>query len=443
MGTAGTTGYRGIWHSDQPTGDEYVYKYSGGLGTYCAKHIPMAIHVPAARKTFFVYGGLAEGSDRLQEMIGCYDHRTGRVSRPTRLMDKGTRDAHDNPVISIDHDGRIWVFASSHGTARPSYVFRSRRPYDIASFDRILETNFSYPQPWYIDGEGFLFLHTLYAGGRALHWSTSRDGVSWTPPRLLSRIEAGHYQVSRRRGRGVGTAFNVHPDGLGLNFRTNLYYLQTDDMGRTWRTADGRAVPTPLRTREDAAAALVHDYDAEGRKVYLKDLAFDAEGRPAILHLVSFGWEPGPENGPREWRIARWTGSEWTLETVTRSDNNYDTGCLFIEPDGVWRVFGPTEPGPQRGNPGGEVAIWIRREGGTGWARLREVTRKSPMNHTYVRRVVDAAPDFYVFWADGNPREPSESRLYFSDREGDRVFRLPDRMTEEWAEPIPVGGRRE
>ncbi len=25
------TGYRGIWYMNQPSGDEYVYKYSGGL----------------------------------------------------------------------------------------------------------------------------------------------------------------------------------------------------------------------------------------------------------------------------------------------------------------------------------------------------------------------------------------------------------------------------
>ena len=31
-------GYRGIWYSNQPTGDEYVYKYSGGLATYPQQH---------------------------------------------------------------------------------------------------------------------------------------------------------------------------------------------------------------------------------------------------------------------------------------------------------------------------------------------------------------------------------------------------------------------
>ena len=51
------TGYRGIWYYNQPSGDEYVYKYSGGLGTYCAKHRPFAIYRPQVDKTFFCIRG--------------------------------------------------------------------------------------------------------------------------------------------------------------------------------------------------------------------------------------------------------------------------------------------------------------------------------------------------------------------------------------------------
>ena len=46
-------GYRGIWYMNQPSNDEYVYKYSGGLGTYCAKHKPFAIYRAEVNKTFF------------------------------------------------------------------------------------------------------------------------------------------------------------------------------------------------------------------------------------------------------------------------------------------------------------------------------------------------------------------------------------------------------
>jgi hypothetical protein len=405
------TGYRGIWYSNQPTNDEYVYKYSGGLGTYCAKHIPFAVYAPAVDKTFFVYGGTKLGSRSLLEMVSLYDHKTGLVPRPTIIMDKGTADAHDNPVISLDEQGYVWVFASSHGTARPSYIFKSKKPYSVDDFELVRETNFSYPQPWYIAGKGFLFLHTHYEGGRVLYWSTSADGMSWSAPSKLAFIGQGHYQVSWPHGNKVGTAFNYHPEGLGLNHRTNLYYIETSDMGSTWRNVRGDKIEMPITTVGNAA--LVHDYAAEGLKVYLKDINFDAEGRPVILHLTARGWEPGPENGPREWRVARWTGDSWTIHTVTTSDNNYDTGSLYVEPDRTWRIIGPTETGPQPFNPGGEVAVWTSVDRGETWKKQRQLTSASSYNHAYVRKPLNAYPGFYALWADGHGREPSESRLYF------------------------------
>ena len=39
-----------------PQKNEYAYKYSGGLGTCCAKHRSQAIYV-ATRQAWFVVGG--------------------------------------------------------------------------------------------------------------------------------------------------------------------------------------------------------------------------------------------------------------------------------------------------------------------------------------------------------------------------------------------------
>jgi len=46
-------GYRGIWYYCSLSHDEYKYVYSGGLGTYCAKHIPLAHYAKEVNKTFF------------------------------------------------------------------------------------------------------------------------------------------------------------------------------------------------------------------------------------------------------------------------------------------------------------------------------------------------------------------------------------------------------
>ena len=80
------TGYRGIWYMNQPSGDEYVYKYSGGLGTYCAKHQPFAVYCEKAGKTFFCYGGTTKDSNRqLLHMVSYFDHKTRTVPGPTIL----------------------------------------------------------------------------------------------------------------------------------------------------------------------------------------------------------------------------------------------------------------------------------------------------------------------------------------------------------------------
>ena len=429
-------GYRGIWYYNQPSGDEYVYKYSGGFATYPQQHVPIAHYRPEVGKTFFVYGGTVEGERELMHMVSYYDHAAGTVPRPTVLLNKHTDDAHDNPTLSIDTEGYLWIFSNAHGTSRPSYIHRSDRPYDVTAFERVAVTNFSYGQPWYVHDRGFLFLHTRYAPGRCLHWMTSPDGRAWSEPRRLAAVGEGHYQISWQNGERVGTAFNYHPDDAavnGLNARTNLYYLETRDLGRTWQTVNGQPVATPILNVMNEA--LVRDYRSQGLLVYLKDMAFDARGHPVLLYITSKGYESGPANDPRTWTTARWTGSEWAVRPVTTSDSNYDYGPLIIEPDGVWRVVAPTEPGPQRYNPGGEVVLWISRDQGETWTRARQLTARSAYNHTYVRKPVNAHPEFYALWADGHARQPSASRLYYTDRESSHVWELPSTMSGDVARP--------
>lgn len=430
-------GYRGIWYPNQATHDEYHWKYSGGLGTYPQQQEPIAIYVKKVNKTFFCYGGTTKDSPtHLLEMVSYYDHTTGMVPKPTILMDKATDDAHDNSAMTIDDKGYIWIFSSAHGTStRPSYLHRSRKPYDISVFDLVMQSDFSYSQPWYIPGQGFLFLHTHYEHNhsqRALYWSTSKDGYKWTDRKLLAYIDMGHYQISLQQGNRVATFFNYHPSPLGLNARTNLYYLETSDMGNSWHNIEGKSVTLPLTTVHNDA--MIHDYQAEHLLVFLKDLQFDAEGHPVILYLTSHGWEPGPKNDPRIFRTARWTGKTWEIRDLTTTDHNYDYGDFYIEPDGTWRVFATSDPGPFPWGTGGEIVMWTSHDQGQTWAR-HQVTEGSKLNQSYPRRPVNAQPDFYALWADGSPLDPSPSSLYFTNKEGTGVWKLPETMTHDFEKP--------
>jgi hypothetical protein len=427
-------GYRGIWYAVGKTSDQYGYKYSGGMPTYPQQHSPIAVYVPAANKTFFVYGGSPPGQRRLLHMVSYFDHAARTVPRPRILLDKQTNDAHDNPTLAVDTQGYLWIFSNSHGTSRPSFIHRSAKPYAIDAFERVLVTNFSYGQPWVLDDGSFLLMHTRYKSGRQMWWITSRDGREWSAGEPLSHIGQGHYQQSWSDGRRVATAFNYHPKKGGLDARTNLYYLETPDAGKTWQNASGQTLDTPLA--EIHNPALVRDYESEGLLVYLKQLRFDRHGRPVVLYQTSGGHEPGPANDPRTWRIARWDGRAWQSNDVTTSDHNYDFGSLYLdEPDGTWRLIAPTDPGPQPYTTGGQMVLWTSADEGWTWRKVKPLTYDKRYNHTFARQPLGAQADFYALWGDGDTLAPSESSLYFTDRAGTQVWRLPTHMSAATAAP--------
>jgi len=432
-------GFRGIWYYNQKSNDEYVYKYSGGLGTYCAGHIPMAVYSKEADKTFFTFGGTDERNSTLLQSVSYFDHKTKRLARPTIVFDKRTTDAHDNAVINLDDKGYIYLFSASHGRARPSAIARSEKPYDISSFKVIWEGNFSYPQPFWIPGHGFLFPHAWYVAGRSNCFMTSDpDGLKWTDRTRLVYFHDGHYQRAWQFGNKVGIAFDQHPAGKGLNWRTDIFYMESDDFGKTWKNVKGEALTLPIDKRDNPA--LVFPYAEKQRNVYIKGVKFDSKGRPIILSTISKGYRSGPENGPREWKLAKWTGEAWReIDTGIRSDSNYDFAVLYIDTDTDWRILGASEKGPQPFNPGGEIAAWISHDAGETWKMEKQLTSGSERNQNYPRQPLNVQPDFYAFWADGHGRQPSISRLYFCDK-ALRVFQMPLEFEGDFVAPEAVSG---
>ncbi len=426
-------GYAGIWFTLNQF-YEYGDKYSGGLGTYTAKHLPLAYYVPEVHKTFFVYGGTIPGKRHLLAMASYYDHKTHTVPRPTIVHDKkGVDDPHDNPSMTVDENGYIWVFVAGRARKRRGYTYRSLEPYSTDAFVRTSPENgdaYCYPQPWPIKEKGFFLLFTKYTGERELYWSTSPDGKNWSPHQKLAGI-GGHYQISNRLDDRVITAFNRHINGHP-DKRTDLYFLQTDDMGKTWKTIDGKTVKTPLI--DPVNDALVKDYHSQNKLVYMKDINFDKNGNPVILIITSKSHQPGPAGEPRTWVVAHWTGKQWQFSDVTISTSNYDVGSIYIE-DGQWRIIGPTEAGPQYHGTGGEMAMWISTDEGKTWHMQKQLTKKSPRNHSYARRPVNADPGFYAFWADGDPDKYSGSRLYFCTKEGN-AYILPNVMQSNFEKPV-------
>jgi hypothetical protein len=242
----------------------------------------------------------------------------------------------------------------------------------------------------------------------------------------------GHYQVSNMHNGKLYTMFNYHPDG-NVDKRTNLYLMQSADMGKSWTTIDGKTLQTPLTDKH--AEAIVKDYEAEGKLVYINDLNFDANGNPVMLVVVSKHFQPGPQGDPREWIVISRENNQWQFHKVCESSHNYDMGSLYIEKD-LWRIIGPTETGPQRYGTGGEMALWESTDKGKTWKKKLDLTKNSSRNQMYARRPLDPHPDFYALWADGDPDKLSPSELYFCNKKGDKVWKLPYTMDKDFMKPI-------
>lgn len=477
-------GYRGIWFTlgqfygpgadGQPYGERssqpvfpYGDKYSGGLGTYTAKHHPLAVYVPQVDRTYFVYGGTPQPDQRhLLCMISYFDHRTGTVPRPVVVYDKvGVDDPHDNPTLQVDQEGYLWVFVSGRSRSRLGLKYRSSKPFEIDRFEQVQAAEFTYPQPHRIFGvdrkamadpakdtkiawQGrLLFLFTKYSGMRELYFESSVDG-RWTPTQKLAGIKrqgdarAGHYQTSDsallETAAGpltkVGTFFNRHPNG-DVDKRTDLYYLETLDGGQSWQSVDGEPISLPVTQVESQCRVI--DWSSQGQNVYLKNMALDASGRPVVLYVTSRGAEPGPPNGPRLLRVTRWDGEHWQTSDVGEVDHNYDTGSLTIGAE-QWSVLAPAAPGPQPDHGGGEVMRFVSQDEGKTWQLSNAVTKNSPRNHNYVRKPIAAKDPFFAFWADGDPTTLSISKLYFCDSTGEHVYELPYEMDQAVATPVKV-----
>ena len=433
-------GYRGLWF---PLGrSEYGYKYSGGFGTYTVKHDPLAVYSKEVNKTYFVYGGTPSVHERrLLCMIGCYDHNTGLISKPTVVFDKeGVDDPHDNPTLVIDDQGYIWVYVAGRGNGRPGHRYRSASPYDISKFELMNSSIMAYPQPIYIKGKGHFLFFTRYDGRRQLFFQTSPDGKTWSDYQQIASImdegekQSGHYSTTGNWNNKLAIAFNRHPDGR-VDYRTNMYYLQTEDFGKTWTTVDGKTVKLPVTERLNPS--LVLEVESEGKNLYVKDIEFTPEGYPVILYLTSEGWEAGPINGMRHWYTCYWNGKTWIKKMITTSTHNYDSGSLWIDGE-TWTVIAPTDAGPQKWGTGGEIVSWESKDRGNTWTRKITYTKDSPRNHGYVRKPLNATNPFYCMWGDGHSDIFSISKLYFGDSEGN-VYMMPYIMQDDWEKPLKIG----
>lgn len=365
-------------------------------------------------------------------MASSYNHLTHRVPRPVIVYDKqGVRNPYDNASMAIDGNGYIWVFVSGWLRTRPGLIFKSRLPWSTENFENMLMKEMSFPQPWWVKDSGFVMVFSRTLKGLDLFCSTSRDGVQWRRDKIITAM-GGKRHLSGYSGNRLYLVFNYHPGG-DIDKRTNLYLLYTDDLGRTWKNIDDSIIATPLRTVKNPA--LVHDFEKEKKIVHIYDLNFDRKGNPVILLCTSREFMPGPSGNPREWLVVTRSGDQWNFSKVCETDNNFDAATIHIMDD-RWMIAGTSTPGREKYTSGGEMTLWASNDEGKTWTKARDITSGSRYNMSYPRRPLNANGSFFVWWADGDPKKLSESRIYFTNNRFDKVWVLPYEMKKDSEKPV-------
>ncbi|MHC4673307.1 MAG: BNR-4 repeat-containing protein [Planctomycetota bacterium] len=415
------TGYRGLGQP-QPESNRKT-----------AVNVTTAYYAQKTNKTFFLYlrkNQKSKDQPAASVIIAYYDHNTKMVPKPNVLTN--TKNDQSQPALTLDKDGYLWVFVGTESENEPAHIMKSSKPYDINSFELVAKSRFANPQSWYVDNKGFLLIHTRNQDGcRQLYSTSSPDGLNFSQPKLLAAVDRGHHAVSWKHKNKIALAFNTYVNKKGQNTPTNIYYMETSDLGKNWRNVRRKKVDLPLKKVDNPA--LVRDYGSQKWLIYPKDLNIDRFGFPTILYIMKREIDSPNRKMSCIWTTARWYGRDWEFSGQIRSDKILDVACLNIDQNRNVRLIGPTQTGPQPDQPGGEIIMWTTETQGRSWFK-KTITQNSKFNHNCVRRPVNAHQQFDSFWFDG---QPCHSRLYFADNAGN-AFVLPTNMTKDFEKPQPL-----
>jgi len=273
-----------------------IPKYSGGFGTYTAKHTPIAIHHNGI--TYYTYSDNSDGVLRIY---------VSNETETVEIHQAVLGDPHSNATISIDKDGFIWVHVSARGAKEIGAIYKSVSRGTL-EFELIEETWQAYPQPWRTDF-GQVTLYSLYE--RPVKKALRQLYVR-TDQCEKQLVKEGHYQVSIFKHGKLHTFYNYHPDG-NVDNRVNIYYMYSIN-GCDWFNQSDEPLTLPLEG--DDPRTLIY---SSSRNIYLKDI--DVDGKPLLLYVESDSHDP--TEGVRELYLLK-VGEQ--PEFVTEINHNYSTG---------------------------------------------------------------------------------------------------------------------
>jgi hypothetical protein len=290
-----------------------------------------------------------------------------RVELPTKVG----WDSHNYVTMAVDSAGDVHLAGNMHCV--PLIYFRTRRPGDITTFERLPmtgqeEQRCTYPR-FLNDADGnLLFTYRSGSSGNGRRFYNTYDGNAKTWSRFL--------ETPLFDGRGLRNAYPhgpiTGPDGL---FHVVWVWRETPDCAtnhdlsyarsrnlKHWETAGGQPVTLPMTIEQSELC--VDPVPVRGGIINgCEKLVFDSQNRPTIsYHKLD-------ENGNMQVYVARFEGDQWKRHAITDWDEPIE-----FSGGGAMPFIGISLSGLRRVEPDSFVISYRHRVYGSDQIVLDEAT---------------------------------------------------------------------
>lgn len=293
-------------------------------GAWCWFQDPRAVYINGKQER--TYAGWVTRHGTLQ--IGAYDHRSGAVEAVT-LKENWDADDHNSNSFLVLPDNRIMVFYARHNK-QGLFCRVTVRPEDITEWEDEITVSdtpaITYSHPLYLSDEGLLYVFWRGPGWKPT-FSTSTDGKTWSPPRIL-------LQEKGREASEIRPYLKVSSDG-----KASIYFAFTDGHPRdepensiyylsyrrgSFSRADGTVIGTmqdlPIRHSQ---CDVVYNAKSTKQRSWIWDIAADGAGHPVIAYTRF------PAEDDHRYHYARWTGTAWLDTELARGGPWFPQTPLF------------------------------------------------------------------------------------------------------------------
>jgi hypothetical protein len=301
--------------------------------------IPYPQIVTASGKTYFGYINGGNGDVK----VAAYDHASQTTSTPfvlhAALGGEGVADNHDNPGLYVRADGKLLAMYCRHaGSALLSRLASSAG--DATAFAAEVSTDrgnqHDYPSLFKVGSTLWLLFRNTTSGQNAnlCYLRSSDDGATWeATATAVYNGTTGHTPYWRLWHDVPTGLIHVVVTDLEPNTASKLGHFTIDTADGTLRKSDGTTIvaSTPL-----AYADITPIDDGTAGSTQTWGVTMDGSNPVSIYmrHLTNDNMI----------RMARWTGSAWTTETILASTggqlgiNKFGSGCALnpLAPDHVW-----------------------------------------------------------------------------------------------------------